>query len=93
MGLGLQATCIAQTCRLPGTTIRLAPTAKGLPVLSLPLSPSFLGQHDGMQQRMRSLGHLFRERSLGIFSWGLLLEFCSPSPLACSSRSPGEPPH
>lgn len=43
MGLGLQAACIAQTCRLPGTTIRLAPTAKGLPVLSLPPLPILPG--------------------------------------------------
>lgn len=38
MGLDLQTACTAQTCRLPGTNIHVAPTDKVLPMLpTLPL--------------------------------------------------------
>lgn len=38
MGLGLQAACTAQTCRLPGIYIHLAPTNKGVSILPTLLS-------------------------------------------------------
>lgn len=42
-GLSLQVARPAQTCRLPGTTICLAPTAKGLPTLPFLLLRSLSG--------------------------------------------------